>query len=86
MKVYNWEFVLNLKQTHRISLINTISVAPWIQEPQEAKTLASMLIETSTEQIILIASSCFLWKKKKKKKNPEGVEIFQKSVMDMSIS
>ena len=73
MKVYNWEFVLNLKQTHRISLINTISVAPWIQEPQEAKTLASMLIETRTKKNIMIANTCFQKKKKKKKKKiPRG--------------
>ena len=38
-----------------------------------------MFIETRTDEIIMIATSYFLWKKK-----PARVEIFQKSVTDMS--
>ena len=39
-----------------------------------------MYIETSTDEIIVIAVSCFLWKK-----NPVRIEIYQKSVKDMPI-
>ena len=39
-----------------------------------------MFIKTRTDEIIIIATSCFLWKKKS-----ERVELFQKSATNMSI-
>ena len=39
-----------------------------------------MFIKTRTDEIIMIATSCFLWKKK-----PVRVDIFKKSATDMPI-
>ena len=57
------------------------SAALWIQKSQEAIEIALMFIETRTDEVVMIATSCVLWKNKTVR-----VEIFQKSFTDMPIS